>query len=98
MVFLYFIREGIIRSNGVLKVDPGSSKREQGRINEDFLYYKKDFVFKLNEMRVYSDVKPILDNLLDTFTIGELRERARRFVGRRKHDRLIFGGKMDVND
>lgn len=79
-------REGIIHSNGVLEVDSQTSKLERGKINEDHFYEKTDFIIKLKEIGAFSSVRTIMDNLLDSFTITELKESVRRFTRKYKDD------------
>jgi len=79
-------REGMINSNGVLDADSRTCKLERGKINEDYLYEKSDFIIKLKEMGAFSSVRTIMDNLLDSFTITELKESVRRFVRSHKDD------------
>lgn len=79
-------REGIIHSNGSLEVDAETCKLERGKINEDYLYEKTDFIIKLKEIGTYNSVRKIMDNLLDSFTIAELRESVRRFIRSHKDD------------
>lgn len=79
-------REGIIHSNGVLEVDSQTCKLERGKINEDHLYEKRNFTIKLKEIGAYTYVRKIMDNLLDSFTIAELKESARRFIRSHKDD------------
>ncbi|OQX75321.1 MAG: hypothetical protein B6D64_11805 [Bacteroidetes bacterium 4484_276] len=79
-------REGIVRSNNILEVGSQLSKLERGKINEDFLYQKTNFIIKLKEIGTYGFVRTIMDNLLDTFTITELKESVRRFTRRHKDE------------
>jgi predicted GH43/DUF377 family glycosyl hydrolase len=79
-------REGVVHANGKLDVDSGPSKLERGKINEDHLYEKADCIIKLKEMGAYGAVKTIMDNLLDNFTIAELKESVRRSIRKHKDD------------
>jgi predicted GH43/DUF377 family glycosyl hydrolase len=80
-------REGIIKKNGSLVIEPDDSKLELGNINDDFLYEGKDFVLKLKEIDSYESVKSILNNLLDKFSYAELKESTRRFIKKNKNDK-----------
>lgn len=79
-------REGILHSNGILEVDSQTCKLERGKVNEDHLYEKADFIVKLKEIGAFGFVRTIMDNLLDTFTFGELKESVRRFIRSHKDD------------
>lgn len=77
-------REGIIEKNGSLIISPNDSMLERGRLNEEFLYHKKDFEAKLKEIHSYQSVRSLLDNLLDSFSLAELKESTQRFVEKYK--------------
>ncbi len=80
-------REGIINKNGDLIIQSNDTNLELGRINEDFLYDKKDSIFKLEEIKSYQSVKSILSNLLDKFSRAELKESIDRFTKKYQHEK-----------
>ncbi|UCH66141.1 MAG: glycoside hydrolase family 130 protein [Ignavibacterium sp.] len=80
-------REGIIKANGSLFIEQDNSKLELGKINDDLLYNKKDFVLKLKEINSYESVKSILNNLLEKFSYAELKESTGRFINKYKNDK-----------
>ncbi len=82
-------REGVINKNGLLVIQSNNTNFELGKINEDFLYDKKDFIIKLEEIKSYKSVKSILDNLLDKFSRAELKESIQRFV-KKYQDEMHF--------
>ena len=79
-------REGILHSNGILDVDLQTCKLERGKVNEDHLYEKADFIVKLEEIGAFGSVRTIMDNLLYSFTFGELKESVRRFIRSHKDE------------
>lgn len=80
-------REGIIKKNGCLVIEQDNTKLELGKINDDFLYDKKDFVLKLKEINSYESVKSIFNNLLEKFSYAELNESRLRYIKKYKNDK-----------
>ena len=80
-------REGIIKKNGCLVIEQDNTKLELGKINDDFLYDKKDFVLKLKEINSYESVKSIFNNLLEKFSYAELKESTLRYIKKYKNDK-----------
>ena len=73
-------RKGIIRKNGEMELDANNFHLDKGTIDPDFYLEKKDAILKLKEIDGYESVNRILNNLLDQFTYGELKESTRRFI------------------
>ncbi|MFA8437152.1 MAG: glycoside hydrolase family 130 protein [Marinifilaceae bacterium] len=77
-------RKGIVKENGELLVEKNSALVEKVNRNPDPIYIKNNFVLKLRELNAYHEVERIMDNLLEDFTLDELKESIEDFTKRRK--------------
>ncbi len=89
-------REGVINKNGLLVIQKNNNNLELGKINEGFLYDKKDSIIKLKEIKSYQSVKSILANLLDKFSRAELKETIQRSVKKHQHEKYFNQEAIDT--
>lgn len=71
-------RTGVLDKSNFLSVEPAGKMLEEAAHIRQYVYEKKSFNRKLNEMKDIHAIIPsglILDKLNDTFTYGELRDR-----------------------
>lgn len=69
-------RSGLLDKNSILTIDPAGKMLEEAEQIRRFIYDKKSFKSKFEEMQNFHTIIPpdlILDKLNDTFTYGELR-------------------------
>lgn len=86
-------RSGILNKSGSITMDKTSPLVEKAKTIESAEYSKKDFGMKLKDMGQCEFVEGIFDQLLDEFTLEEMKEGIEHFKHNNpmtpKHDRAI---------